>query len=69
MAKCPKKGRSTGEMISTFVFAGMAAKLTFNAMFWPGGWVGGALLWLSALTCTLAAVRFPLQTLADWIRR
>ena len=63
-----RNGRSTGEMISTVCFAGMALKLSFNALEWQGGLLGEAGLWASALACALASIRFPLQQIADFFR-
>lgn len=64
-----RNSRSTGEMISTFAFAGMAAKLTYNALEWDGGLLAHTALWLSAIACLLGALRFPLQAIKDRSRR
>ena len=60
--------RSTGEMISTFCFAGLALKFGFEALVWDGHLLGQIGLWASAAACGLAAIRFPLQSLWDRFR-
>jgi len=61
--------RSTGDMISTICFAGVSAKLAFEALAWTGGALGLTGLWLSALACLLGALRFRLQAFFNARRR
>lgn len=61
--------RSTGEMISTFCFAGMALWFASEAMLYDKSIWGKIGLWASSLSCALATVRFPLQQLVDRFRR
>lgn len=50
--------RSTGEVISTIVFAGVSLWVAGEAMINEGPWWRGALLWLAAIACMAGAFRF-----------
>ena len=61
--------RSTGEMISTFVYAGMAVWIASEALIWQGSTLAKVTLFICAFLSALGAIRFPLQQFADWLRR
>ncbi|PWR02609.1 hypothetical protein DKT77_10505 [Meridianimarinicoccus roseus] len=60
--------RSTGDMISTVVFAGMALILGSEAASGTGPVWRDALLGLTALASLLGALRFPLAALTARLR-
>ena len=55
--------RSTGEVISTLMFAGVALWCAGEALINEGPWWRGALLWLSAAASLGGAFRFLIARL------
>ena len=61
----PQKGQSTGQMISTVCFFGMAVWLAGQARDSVDAPLNAAALWLTGLACLAGGLRFQIRHLCD----